>query len=236
MSLREIMRRMRTRTVFRLSIDTKATICVGEFSRKGQSRCAEPVKALDHDMAAKEKLIPVGILEPQTGASFVAFGNDNKTSDLLADAIESWIDHNMDKLRAGDINRLLINADNGPECNSHRRQFMFRMAQIVDKYCLTIHLAYYPPYHSKYNSIEHYWGGLERSWNGYLLDSVNTVLERASNFTWRSIKTVVTKVFGSYPKGVNPEKTESKKVSGRLKRSETLPRYDVSIAPMTVHQ
>lgn len=181
----------------------------------------------------KEKLIPVGILEPQTGASYVAFGNDNKTSDLLADAIESWINHNMAKLRINDINRLLINADNGSECNSHRRQFLLRMIQLADKYSLTIHLAYYPPYHSKYNPIEHYWGGLERSWNGYLLDSVNTVIQRASCFTWRSVKTIATKIFGVYPKGVNPDKSENKEIAERLKRSETLPWYEVSIKPMT---
>jgi len=36
-------------------------------------------------------------------------------------------------------------------------------------------IIYYPPYHSKYNGIERYWAGLETSWNGYLLDTVETV-------------------------------------------------------------
>jgi len=48
----------------RISIDTKATVNVGEYSRGGRSRGVEPVKALDHDMCPKEKLIPGGILEP----------------------------------------------------------------------------------------------------------------------------------------------------------------------------
>ncbi len=30
-----------------------------------------------------------------------------------------------------------------------------------------------PPYHSKYNAIERYWAGLEKSWNGYLLNTVS---------------------------------------------------------------
>jgi hypothetical protein len=42
----------------------------------------------------------------------------------------------------------------------------------------------YPPYHSKYNAIERHWAGLEKSWNGYLLDSVSCVLNRAGNFAW----------------------------------------------------
>ena len=31
---------------------------------------------------------------------------------------------------------------------------------------LCVRLVYYPPYHSKYNAIERYWAGLEKSWNG----------------------------------------------------------------------
>ncbi len=51
----------------RISIDTKATVNVGEYSRGGRSRGIEAVKALDHDMCPKEKLVPGGILEPVTG-------------------------------------------------------------------------------------------------------------------------------------------------------------------------
>ena len=51
----------------RISMDTKATIKIGEYSRQGRSRGLEPVKAWDHDMQVKEKLVPGGILEPVSG-------------------------------------------------------------------------------------------------------------------------------------------------------------------------
>jgi hypothetical protein len=35
----------------RISMDTKATVHVGEYSRRGQSRGFESVKALDHDIS-----------------------------------------------------------------------------------------------------------------------------------------------------------------------------------------
>ena len=54
----------------RISIDTKATVNIGEYSRHGRSRGLEPVKAWDHDMRMKEKLIPGGILEPVSGRRF----------------------------------------------------------------------------------------------------------------------------------------------------------------------
>jgi transposase len=34
---------------------------------------------------------------------------------------------------------------------------------------INIKLAYYPPYHSKYNPIERLWGVLENYWNGEFL-------------------------------------------------------------------
>ena len=67
----------------RISIDTKATVNVGEYSRGGRSRGVEAVKALDHDMCPKKKLIPGGILEPVTGRAFLFFGTSYKTSDFM---------------------------------------------------------------------------------------------------------------------------------------------------------
>jgi hypothetical protein len=219
----------------RISVDTKATLHVGEYSRGGQSRTLTPLKAIDHDMAVKEKLIPVGILEPGTGASYIAFGNSNKTSDLIADGIEQWYKANSDRLRSQMIERLVINADNGPECNSQRTQFMRRMVDFADASGLEIRMVYYPPYHSKYNPIEHFWGGLERSWNGYLLDDVSTVLERAGSFTWRKVKTAVSRIFGEYPKGITLTKQEKSQLEERLIRLGSLPKWDVKITPKTVN-
>lgn len=55
----------------RISVDTKAAVNLGEYSRGGKSRGREAVKALDHDLARKEKLIPGGLLEPMSGRSFL---------------------------------------------------------------------------------------------------------------------------------------------------------------------
>jgi hypothetical protein len=171
----------------RISVDTKATIRVGDYSRKGKSRGLEPVKALDHEMMPKEKLVPGGVVETQTGKAFLFFTSSNKTSDFLTDGIELWWNSRKESL--GDVNRLVINMDNGPECSGRRTRFLQRMVEFADTTGLKVRLVYYPPYHSKYNYIEHYWGGLERSGNGYLLDNVQTVLKRAGNFVWRAAKT-----------------------------------------------
>jgi hypothetical protein len=52
------------------------------------------------------------------------------------------------------VTTLLVNLDNGPENNSSRTQFIKRITQFADEFQVSIMLAYYPPYHNKYNSIE----------------------------------------------------------------------------------
>jgi hypothetical protein len=59
-------------------MDTKASIEVGKSSRYGRSRGLEPVKALDHDMRPKEKLVPGIILEIVSGRSFIFFTSSYK--------------------------------------------------------------------------------------------------------------------------------------------------------------
>ncbi len=52
----------------------------------------EAVEAWGHDMCAKTKLVPGGILEPVTGRSFVFFGTSYKTSDFIVDGLLLWWD------------------------------------------------------------------------------------------------------------------------------------------------
>lgn len=217
----------------RISMDTKATVNLGDYSRGGQSRARQPVAALDHDMSPKEKLIPGGILEVGSGMPFLFFSHSNKTSDFMADGLSAWWEQRRPEL--AHVRQLVINMDNGPECNAHRSQFLYRMVAFADATGLEIRLVYYPPYHSKYNPIEHYWGGLERSWNGYLLSTAECVMKRAANFAWRGIRTTVTLLGKVYDKGVRLCAKEKRKVEARLNRLNRLPWWDVTITPVTVY-
>lgn len=216
----------------RISVDTKATVAVGEYSRGGQSRGTEAVQALDHDMYTKEKLVPGGILEPVSGKSFVFFGTNYKTSDFLVDGLLQWWEKRKPELPH--VKYLVINADNGPECSGHRSQFLLRMTEFADMTGLNVRIIYYPPYHSKYNSIERYWAGLEKSWNGYLLDTVDTVLNRAGNFLWKGFRTATQLLETAYEKGIKVCGKEKLELEKRLQRSSVLPWWDITIQPITV--
>ncbi|HDN64712.1 MAG TPA: hypothetical protein ENF23_00180 [Methanosarcinales archaeon] len=112
-----------------------------------------------------------------------------EASDFVMDCLKLWWEEN--KERHADIRKLVINPDNGPHVHSHRTQFIKRMIEFADKTGLEIQLAYYPPYHSKYNLVERCWGILEMHWNGTLLSSVNKVIRWAETMTWNSVHPAV---------------------------------------------
>src|SRR3954470_6313392 len=55
----------------RISIDTKAKVKIGAFSRHGAARGAEAVQAVDHDMSPDALLVPLGILELNRGTQAI---------------------------------------------------------------------------------------------------------------------------------------------------------------------
>ena len=108
------------------------------------------------------------------------------------------------------------------------------MTEFADLTGLRVRIVYYPPYHSKYNSIERYWAGLEKSWNGYLLDTVDTVLNRAGNFLWKGFRTATRLLDTTYTKGIKVCGKEKSELEKRLQRSPNLPWWDITIHPLSV--
>jgi transposase len=219
----------------RISLDTKAKVKVGEFSRGGVSRGAEAVKAVDHDLAPLEILVPFCVLEVSCGARaidqpWLAFGNSKETADFIADCLEHWWTE-----RKGvheNVTRIQIELDNGPEISSSRTQFMKRLVEFVDAHQIVIELTYFPPYHSKYNPVERFWGVLEQHWNGTLLSSSEIVLNWARTVTWRGINPIVRDIQQVYERGVTLTRLAFRPISNRLQRSLALPKWSVVICPV----
>ena len=215
--------------VFRISVDVKDKVKVGELSRKGYSRSRQAVKAADKDQKWDCSLIPVGILEVDTAQSHIFFGNSVETSDLIADCIQQWA--NTQKEHFQFITRLQIYLDNGPHCNSRRTQFMKRIALLACELDIEIELIYYPPYHSKYNPIERVWAGLENYWNGTLLNSVKKVVATAKNMTWKGIHPISKLIDKTYEHGVKLTAKKMKELDELLIRNEEIPKWHVQIIP-----
>jgi hypothetical protein len=218
----------------RISIDTKAKVAVGAFSRGGETRATAPVKTLDHDMAPEALLVPFGVLELNRGATpihqlWFRFGHSRETSDFLVDGLDRWWAER--KTVHPGVTRLHIELDNGPEISSARTQFLNRMVAFADRHRVTVELVYLPPYHSKYNPIERCWGILERHWNGALLGSVADVLRWAGTMTWRGLHPLVRETATVYERGVRLTKAAFRPIATRLTRSATLPKWSLTIQP-----
>lgn len=211
----------------RVSMDAKATVKIGPFSRQGRSRV--PVAAADHDFRPEATVTPVGLLLPELDELFLYGVTSRVTSDCLADCLTRWWEGVRD--RFAHITTLVLNLDNGPENHSHRTQFMYRLVQFARRFQLTVRLAYYPPYHSKYNPVERCWGALEQHWNGTLLDALDTVLRYAETMTWKGRHPVVGLVTTAYRTGVTLTKEAMAAVEAQLTRHATLGKWFVDLPP-----
>jgi hypothetical protein len=211
--------------MLRISLDAKATVKVGNYSRNGKNRVK--VKAADHDFHPTALVTPVGLLLPEYDELFVYQVTSKVTSDCLVDLITGFWERN--KARFPQVKTLVINLDNGPESHSRRTQFLFRLVEFSHQAQVDIELAYYPPYHSKYNPIERCWGALERHWNGDILDTVDTVMRFTQTMSWKGKSPVVELVTKTYHLGVKLSKEAMQSVESQVQRLPGLNKWFVKI-------
>lgn len=173
------------------------------------------------------KLTPYGILLPELEELFIYCTTSKVTSDFIVDMLEIWWESNRSRFTS--VQTLLLNQDNGPENHSRRTQFMKRMVEFAHQYQLNLRLAYYPPYHSKYNPIERSWGVLENHWNGSILDEISTVLNFAQTMTWKGHHPTVALMTENYAQGVKLTKKEMLAIENQIQRSTELGKWFIDI-------
>jgi hypothetical protein len=189
------------------------------------------IQSLDHDFKPDAILTPIDILLPEHDELYLYFVLGTATADTYADVLDHfWKTHGH---RFPGVDTLLINQDNGPEVHSRRTVFMERITQFADNTNLNIKLAYYPPYHSKYNPAERPWAVLENEWNGDLLDTTEAALGHAQSMTWKGEHPTVVKWFDkAYETGRKLAKAAMKAIEDRIERLPGLSKWFVDIKPI----
>ena len=123
----------------------------------------------------------------------------------------------------------MINSDNGPENNTGRTQWIKRLVEFSAEHQVTVKLACYPPYHSKYNPVERVFGVLENYWNGDPLETVEKALGMAEGMTYKGVHPTATLIETAYPKGVRLTKKQMQPYEACLHRLTGLRRWFVTI-------
>ncbi len=212
-------------SIVRFSLDAKARVKVGFFSRGGRSRVE--VKAFDHDFGYIY-VTPFGILDVKTGKINISIATSKITANYIVDRLEEvWLSSGY----AHTKHTLVLSADNGPENSSHRTQFIKRITEFSMKYNVKIYLAYYPPYHSKYNPIERVWGRLETNWNGSLLDTVEAVAGYSKSMSYNGIHPTVTIIDTVYETGIKLKNKTMKIYEKAITRIGDIGKWYVIINP-----
>jgi hypothetical protein len=214
-------------TVLRLSMDAQATVKVGPFARGGKNRI--PTVAAAHDFHPDATVTPGGIFLPALDELFLSGITSKVTSDCLVDCLRRWWEVVHD--RFAHITTLVRNLDNGPENQSRRTQCLRRLVDFAPDSGLTMRLASYPPYHSKYTPLERCWGILENHWNGALLDSIEAVIQFATTMTWKGKGPSVELVTTTSQTGMKLTKDAMQMVETQLQRLPGLDKWFVDIVP-----
>lgn len=190
--------------VLALSIDDKTAKYIGNLSGGGYSWITK--EALDHDTLPDYILKPFGIMNLKTKEVDVYCTTSNSTANFKVDMLDKYLCEHL----TSHIDKVLIFLDNGPENSSRRKLWMSRIIKLSMKYNIAIELAYYPPYHSKYNKIEHYWGMLQRNWSGLILDTLDKAIGAINSTTWDGVYSKGHLITEEYEKGIKVDEIELK--------------------------
>jgi len=93
------------------------------LSRGGKSRQAH--QALDHDLEPELKLTPFGLHRPDTAETWLSFTTGSATADFMVDRLKRDLAHAQKNGHRP--HTLVLNADNGPENNGARTQWLKRL-------------------------------------------------------------------------------------------------------------
>jgi len=166
-----------------ISMDTKKKELLGDFYRAGTIYAQAPFEAYDHDFPsfAQGKVIPHGIYDLSHNLGFITLGNSHDTAEFACDSLRLWWQHQGQFLYPN-AHSLLILCDGGGSNSSRHYVFKQALQALADELGITIRIAHYPPYTSKYNPIDHrLFPHVTRACQGVLfhtLEQVKSLMER----------------------------------------------------------
>jgi hypothetical protein len=215
-----------------LSIDTKKRELLGNFYRAGRLLTTATLRTFDHDFPsyAAGVVIPHGLYDPRLNRGYVHLGTSHDTSAFACDCLEDWW-WRFGRQQYPDAQSLLLLCDGGGSNSANTYLFKADVQALVNKLRLTIRVAHYPPYTSKYNPIEHrLFPHLSRACQGVIFTSVALVKQLMEKTRTRTgLRVVVDVVERAYQTG--RKVAEAVKNALHLLRDDFLPKWNYRILP-----
>ena len=216
------------------SIDTKAKEFLGRLFRKGRVRCTEAFKAFDHDFPtwAEGVIIPHGIFDPVRNCGHVNIGLSRDTTEFACDSIK-WYWNRIGKQCYPDANSMLLLFDRGGSNAASKYIFKHDLQEVANSIGMSIQVAHYPSYCSKYNLIERrFFPHLSRACTGMLFDTLDTVTELMRKaMTSTGLRTTVNVIRRIYESGRNATEEMKEFVRSTVNFADVLPNWNYTLTP-----
>ena len=183
------------------SFDSKAKEHLGQLFRKGRTRAQQ---AFDHDFPswADGVLIPHGIYDLARNRGHLNLGLSHDTSLFACDSFR-WYWQRIGQQCYPKAKSILLLCDSGGSNSAAHYIFKYDLQELVNELGITIRVAHYPSYCSKYNPIERrFFPHITRACQGMLFDTLETavrLMRRAATKT--GLRTTVNVIRRAYDIG-----------------------------------
>ena len=216
-----------------LSVDTKKKEFIGQFYRDGKAYCQAKRAVYDHDFAslASGVVVPHGIYDVQQNKGYLSLGKSKDTSEFLCDNLRYYW-HNQLQKEYPEAQEMLLLMDGGGSNSCLHYIVKEDLQELANELEMTITIAHYPAYCSKYNPIEHrLFPHVQRSWDGVVFENYEIIKEYAEKTTTQTgLKVVVWINEKVYQTG--RKYSDNFKETMTIKFDEILPKWNYQIQPL----
>jgi len=215
-----------------ISMDTKKKEFLGNLYRNGRVYTTEAIKAFDHDFPswASGVIIPHGFYDVARNEGYLHLGLSRDTSEFACDSLRLYWEQDGARLYP-DARELLLLCDGGGSNGSRTHIFKQDLQPMVNELGVSVRVAHYPAYCSKFNPIERrLFSHVTRACQGVLFDTLATVrslMEKTSTRTGLSATVrVIKKVYETGRKA-----SEAFKRNMPIVFDDILPKWNYRVVP-----
>ena len=187
----------------------------------------EAIEVYDHDFPslASGIAIPHGLYDLTDNVGYIQIGTSLDTTEFACDSIRYWWT-TYGKIRYPLATSILLLCDGGGSNSSHYYIFKEDLQALVNDIGISIRIAHYPPYTSKYNPIEHLlFPHVTRVCQGVILENVELLKELIATTTTRTGLKVFTTILDT-PYQLGRKIAEDFKLNMEIVFDSVLPRWN----------